>query len=512
MLTISVFVAGMTSLALELGASRLLGNVFGTSNIVWANIIGLILVYLTAGYFIGGRWADRSGSPRTFYAILLWASFTAGLVPVIARPVLHAAAAAVENLNAAVMAGSFLAVLILFVVPVTLLGCVSPFAIRLAMKDAAQAGRVSGRVYAVSTLGSIVGTFLPVLWLIPTIGTTWTFFVFSLALMTVAWVGLVRVDRSAAVLALWMPVVLGILTWLVLRQPIKSGVGQIYERESAYNYIQVREVNGTRYLMLNEGQAVHSVYNPNQTATYGTWDFFLAAPFFNDPPHARGDVRRLAIVGLAGGTIAKQYTQVYGALPIDGWDIDPAILEVGRRFFDMNEPNLNAMAADGRWGLAHSQEVYSVVAVDAYRPPYIPWQLTTREFFELVREHLTSDGVLVINVGRTHTDRRLVDAMVGTISSVFPSVYVVDVPETFNSIVYATIARTRPENLTANLVELGRAGAPALLTDVLARTLAGLQPTPPSTMVFTDDRAPVETLVNSIVLRFVLSGDLQSLH
>jgi spermidine synthase len=512
MLTFSVFVAGMTSLALELGASRLLGNVFGTSNIVWANIIGLILVYLTAGYFIGGRWADRSASTRTFYAILLWASFTAGLVPVIARPVLHGAAAAVENLNAAVMAGSFLAVLILFIVPVTLLGCVSPFAIRLAMKDATEAGRISGRIYAVSTLGSIVGTFLPVLWLIPSIGTTRTFFVFSLALMTVAWIGLVRVDRAAALRALWMPVALGILTWLVLRQPIKSGVGQIFEQESAYNYIQVKEIDGTRYLMLNEGQAVHSVYNPNQIATYGTWDYFLAAPFFNDPPHTLGEVRRLGIVGLAAGTIAKQYTQVYGAIPIDGWDIDPAILDVGRRYFDMNEPNLNAQAVDGRWGLAHSHELYSVLAVDAYRPPYIPWQLTTREFFELVRDHLTGDGVLVINVGRTPTDRRLVDAMVGTISSVFPSVYVVDVPQTFNSIVYASLARTRPGNLAANLDTLRRAGAPALLTDVLTRSIAGLQPTPASDVVFTDDRAPVETLVNSIVLRFVLSGDLQTLR
>src|SRR5258706_12822753 len=99
-LALAVFTAGMTSLAVELVGARLLGNVFGTSNLVWANIIGLILVYLTAGYFIGGRWADRSASPRTFYSLLLWAAFTASLVPVAAQPVLRFAAQAVENFNA----------------------------------------------------------------------------------------------------------------------------------------------------------------------------------------------------------------------------------------------------------------------------------------------------------------------------------------------------------------------------------------------------------------------------
>ncbi|MGH2523182.1 MAG: fused MFS/spermidine synthase, partial [Anaerolineales bacterium] len=110
-LSLAVFTAGMTTLAVELSASRLLGNVFGTSNLVWANIIGLILIYLTAGYFLGGRWADRSPHPRTFYTLLTVAAFTAGLVPLVARPVLRFAAQAVANFDAAVMGGSFFAVL-----------------------------------------------------------------------------------------------------------------------------------------------------------------------------------------------------------------------------------------------------------------------------------------------------------------------------------------------------------------------------------------------------------------
>ena len=216
MLMFSVFVAGMTTLGVEMTASRLLGNVFGTTNIVWANIIGLILVYLTAGYFIGGRWADRSPHFDVFYGVLAWGAFASGLVPLVARPVLRQAAAAVAHLNAAVMAGSFLSVLLLFSAPVTLLGCASPFAIRLAIQDTQEAGRVSGRIYAISTLGSILGTFLPVLLLIPTIGTARTFLVLSLMLLVVALVGLFLSNKRKALRYLWMPLVLLVLAWFAL--------------------------------------------------------------------------------------------------------------------------------------------------------------------------------------------------------------------------------------------------------------------------------------------------------
>jgi spermidine synthase len=512
LLLLSVFAGGMTSLGVELSASRLLGNVFGTTNLVWANIIGLILVYLTAGYFLGGKWADRSPFESTYYRILIWAGFTSGLVPLVARPVLRMAAQAVEKLDAAVMAGSFISVLVLFVIPVTLLGCISPFAIRLAIRDTAHAGSVSGRIYALSTLGSILGTFLPVLWLIPSIGTARTFLVFAFVLMLVALVGMAQAERRAAALHMVMPVVLLGLAWLSLRGPIKQAQGQIFEDESAYNYIQVIQAGDTRYLMLNEGQAVHSVYNPNQIETFGTWDYFLAAPYFNDPQSTPQRPQRVGIVGLAAGTIAKQYTAVFGDVPIDGWEIDPEIIQVGREYFGMTEGNLNAIAADGRWGLDHSKHKYSVIAVDAYRPPYIPWHLTTQQFFTIVADHLSDDGVLVINVGRTPTDRRLINAMVGTIGSVFPSVYVVDVPGTFNSIVYATLRPTQPENLRMNLARLGRSGAPAVLLDVLQKSVAGLQPTPVSNTVFTDDHAPVEQLVNSIVIRFILGEGMGSMQ
>jgi spermidine synthase len=510
----TVFVSGMTTLAIEFAASRLLGSVFGTSNLVWASIIGLILIYLTAGYFIGGRWADRSPYPQTLYGIIAWGAFLAGIVPLVARPVLRLAADAFDQLQVGVLFGSFTAVLVLFSVPVTLLGMVSPFAIRLAISDAQTAGRVSGRIYAISTLGSFVGTFLSVLVFIPLVGTSWTFFAFSEFLLLVAVAGmLISAGWRKSLRVAWMPLLLPVLAVLLASRPIKSTAGQIYEGESAYNYIQVLEKpDGRRVLRLNEGQGEHSLWKADQLDFEGPWEQFLAAPFFNSPPYEPKAVQSMAIIGLAAGTVARQATAVYGALPIDGYEIDPQIIEVGRRYFDMNEPNLNAIAQDGRWGLEHSDRKYNIIGVDAYRPPYIPWHLTTVEFFQIVRQHLTPDGVLVINVGRSPSDRRLIDGLVGTIGQVFPSIYVMDVPNSFNSIIYATVQPTEVNNLYQNLIHLySEPGIHPLLLHSLERAVVYLKPTPASSVVYTDDRAPIEWITNNMVLSYVLFGDMDSL-
>lgn len=509
----AVFASGMTTLALELSAGRLLGSVFGTSNLVWASIIGLILIYLTVGYFLGGRWADRSPHPRTMYRAMAWGAFLAGLVPLVARPVLRLAAQAFDQLQVGILFGSFTAVLILFSVPVTLLGTISPFAIRLAIRDPGEAGRISGRVYAISTMGSFVGTFLPVLVLIPLVGTTWTFLAFSGFLLLVSLGGLgLSCGWNQVLRLLWMPFLLGLLAILLANRPIKATEGQIYESESAYNYIQVLEIDGYRVLRLNDGQGQHSIWHPTQLDFSGPWLQFLAAPFFNPAPYDPKRMESLAIVGLAAGTVSRQATEAFGPIPIDGYEIDPQIIEVGREYFDMNQPNLNAVAQDGRWGLEHSQRLYTVIGVDAYRPPYIPWHLTTREFFQIVRQHLTDDGVLVVNAGRSPTDRRLVEGLVGTLRTIFPSVHVMDVPGSFNSIIYATVQSTEGQNLFDNLVYLYTTpGINPLLIESVKRTLINLQPTPDSRVVFTDNWAPIEWITNNMVLNYVLFGDMDAL-
>ncbi|HET9590410.1 MAG TPA: fused MFS/spermidine synthase [Anaerolineales bacterium] len=509
-LLFTVFISGMTILAAELAAARLIGNVFGTSNIVWASIIGLILIYLTIGYFLGGQWADANPTAAALYRVLAWGAFTLGLVPYIAGPVLRSAASAFEFLQVGILGASFIAVLVLFIVPVTLLGTISPFAIRLSVDDPAHAGQISGRIYAVSTLGSFIGTFLPTLVTIPAIGTKNTFLLFSMTLLIVALVGLARfADRRATLRHAWMPIVLILAALVSSQQAIKSSTGQIYETESAYNYIQVQQRNGYTVLKLNEGQGDHSIYHPDTLQYGGPWSQFLVSPYFY-PNRKLADIERVAIVGLAAGTTARQMTAVYGDIPIDGFEIDPKIVEVGREYFDMTMPNLNVYIGDGRLGLEQSPYTYDIIAVDAYRPPYIPPHMTTQEFFQIVHTHLTDDGVLAINTASVPGDRRLINGLATTMGTIFPSVYTMDIPGTLNTMIFATKQVTKPEDFATNLVVLSQdPNVHPLLTGTMEVTFANLKSGYEVTQVFTDDRAPIEWIVNDMVIRFILGGGTQ---
>ncbi len=502
----------MATLAIELSASRLLGSVFGNSNLVWANVIGLMLLYLTVGYFLGGRLADRFPRADVLLRLILWAAFLSGLIPLVARPIISRAAQAVFGAEAALALGSFIVILILFSIPVTLLGTVSPFVIRLAMTEIADSGKVAGQVYAISTLGSLLGTFLPVLVTIPQFGTTRTFLFFSSLLFAVAFIALWRTNRRAALPYAVLPFILALPAGVALGSPLRPaapGASLKYAGESAYNYIQVQEDSeGYRYLYLNEGQGVHSLWHETEVFFGGTWDYFLAAPYFNEAPFRADEVRSLLLIGSAAGTVARQHTTVYGDMTIDGIELDPEIVAVGAEYFDMNEstmPQLKTHIGDGRYLLTRIEQQYTVIAIDAYRPPYIPWHLTTVEFFSEAKAHLTEDGVVAINVGRTDTDRRLVDALSRTLLEVFPSVHAIDVPQSFNSILVATNLPTNDSNLRANLDYPVDAVDPVLY-ELLAKAAENIVPLGESDIVFTDDRAPVETLVDSIVLDFLLAG------
>ena len=434
----------------------------------------------------------------------------ASAILLISRPVLQAAADAFDSLKFGLLAGTFISVLILLVVPVILLGVTSPFAIKLSIRQAQGIGRISGQIYAISTLGSFIGTFLPILILLPYVGVYRSFLVVSGLLMGVALFGLWRaVSLRAALVYLWAPFLLLVILFFGLPGSDRLTSGMIYEGESSYNYIQVVEKNDLRVLRLNEGQGQHSVYHPTRLIYNGPWEMVLAAPFFNAAAEP-GDVNSLAIVGLAAGTTARQATLVFGSIPIDGWEIDPLIIEVGQKYFDMNMPNLQAYAQDGRWGLAHSTEKYTIIGIDAYRPPYIPPHLTTVEFFQIVKDRLTEDGVAVVNVGRSPSDRSLIGALANTLDEVFPSVFVVDVPESFNSIIYATKRPASWSNLVANFDRLSQEeNVHPLLIEVLQRAILLRQEVPESKLVFTDDRAPIEWITNTMVLSYVFLTDME---
>ena len=496
-----VFISGMASLGVEFGASRLLAPYFGTSLYVWGVLIGLVLVYLSAGYVIGGRLADRHPREEVLYQITAWAGLWIGIIPLISYPILLASQQGFKELSVGLVAGTLFAVVILFAAPVILLGCVSPFAIRLLLRDVETGGNTAGRVYALSTAGSILGTFLPVFWFIPTYGTRPTLEGFGLVLVAASVAGLWPWPRRRVYAAFAAAV---ILAWIFLPSGIKPPqVGQLlYEKESAYGYIQVVQDGTKTELILNEGEAVHSIYDPQSLLTGGPWDYMLIADSFR--PAGQDEIKpaSVAILGLAGGTAARQYTAAYGtSVRITGVEIDPDILSVAHRYFHLDEPNVHPVVADARYWLNTQAAKYDVIVMDAYRQPYIPFHLTTREFFSEVRAHLAPGGVAVVNAGRTASDYRLVDALASTMAAVYPSVFLVDVPAFNNTLVYGSTEPVTVDDVEHNLRLINEPVAQDVARSVINE--GRLRVSPYHSQVFTDDLAPVERLIDEIIFSYV---------
>jgi spermidine synthase len=484
-----VFGAGIGALATEITASRLLAPYFGSSTIVWANLIGIVLAALAVGYWLGGRIADRRPEPALLGFIVLAASVCVAAIPFVADPFLDLTVEGLDEASVGAVVGSFLAVLLLCTPPVLLLGMVSPFAIRLAVSSIETAGAVAGQLYALSTAGSLLGTFLPALVLIPAIGTQRTFLVVA-ALIALS---------SCFLLGARYLVVAALLAALVALPPgiVKPTEGLIHEETSYHQYIQVVERDdGRRLLHLNEGVAVHSLWRPDSVLTGGVWDAFLALP-----PLLGRPLERVAILGNAAGTTARALGVYYPEADVDGVELDPAVSRVGRRYFGMEDnPRLTVHDADARPYLRSTDERYDLIVVDAYHQPYVPFYLATREFFALARERLAPGGIVALNVAAVPDDKRLVHAIGRTMAAELPQV--LEWPALrFNSIVLGLTQPLTTEELRSRL----REGLEelAVLRDLLARDVVAIEPggTP-----WTDDRAPVEWLTDRMIVSYAAEG------
>ncbi len=330
-LSLLVFTTGLVTLGVEFSASRLLEPAFGNSQLVWAALIGLILLSLAVGAWLGGRLADRYPRRRELDLVLTAAAVAVALVPLLSAPALHLAATGMADLAPGLLAGALLAVTLLFAVPAVLLGTATPWAVRLAVTDVQHTGHIAGRFSAIATAGSLVGAFLPVLWLIPTFGTRWTFYLLALsAPRRLAWV------RCAARTAgcRWV-------RWCSCccwpSSPSRPACGQrgmmgaaassSTRMKAPSTTSRVRQWGSERHLKLNDGIGIHSVYHPDALLSSGIWDYFLLAPLFRPEPP-----KNLLLIGAAAGTVGGLYTDIYGPLPITGVELDPQILQVGREY------------------------------------------------------------------------------------------------------------------------------------------------------------------------------------
>jgi spermidine synthase len=490
---LTAFVSGMAVTVIELAAARLIAPFFGASLFVWTNVIGIILAGLALGYAIGGRLADRTEDARRLYHILGVSGVFASLTPFLVRPI--SAVATIETIFAQVtpltlILGSFFATTFLFFVPIVLLGMTSPFLIVLLdRKESSGVGTVAGRVFAWSTLGSILGIFLTGLFFIPFFGTRRTILGAAFALVLLAFVGASK---------RWAPLVILVFIFLTLPLsavgPVRETSGLLYEKESAYQYVRVNDVRGRRYLIFNEGGGIQSLWDPQTLATGFYYDYTAPLPLLF--PEDRE--LRILMIGLGGGTIPRNYAALYENRPytIDVVEIDSVVADVSRRFFHLPEERLRIHNTDGRMFLRATDEDYDLVILDAFTNQYyIPWHLTTKEFFQLLASHLASDGVVAFNVDAVRRTSPLLQAIHATMSEALPYVATVPMPNSWSQLVIAGKSAPHYERWDKPETDSFLASTVAYLKENLRESDA------PTVRVLTDDRAPVELLTDVMFFR-----------
>jgi spermidine synthase len=488
-----VFVVGSASLGAEIAAARLMAPFFGASTIVWANVIGVVLVSLAVGYWFGGRFADRHPHRRGLCTLVLLAALAVAAIPFVADPFLDISVDALDEVSAGAFIGSLVAVTVLVAPPLVLLGMVSPYAVRLSVERIEESGTVAGRLYAISTVGSLAGTFASALLLIPLVGTRRTFLVFGLACALVAVTGL---GRRVALLAPAAIVALLLLPVGTIKATSDGAV--LDEAETEYQYARVvEEPDGERRLELNEGQAVHSLYRPGSYLTRDYWDELLVLPFAARPRPPGG----VAILGNAAGTTARALGHYFPATSVDAVEIDPELTKLGRRWFDLHNARMRVHHEDARPYLRRTSSTYDVIMVDVYRQPYIPFYLATREFFELVRERLNPGGVVIVNVGHPEGQDDLEKVLSATMGDVFPAVWR-DPSEDTNTQVLATTGAASPARLREAAAHLPRDLRPVALA-----TAARFAPALEGGSVYTDDKAPVEWLIDKSIVDYAAHGE-----
>ncbi len=489
------FGTGAAVMAAELSASRLVAPFFGTSTPVWALLIGTVLSSMAIGQLLGGRLAGRAapggvGPVRLLSGLLLLAALLLALLPVVGRPVMSGAMELMRGGSMGTLAASALGVNAVLALPMAALGAAGPVLLHQAVLSREETGRIAGRIYALGTAGSLLGTWGSGLLLIPLLGTRTTLWLCAGGLALLGVVGLLRgAGRALGAGAVLLLLGLG----LALPQgSIKARQGAIYEAETVANYVQVVEDGDMRALYLNDGYAIQSLYPlDGSLPLFDVWGYYGAAPAWT----ASGVPSRVLLLGLGGGTSARILRELYPSSEIVGVELDPQVVQAGQRFLGM-PTDIQVEIEDARAWLTRDTSRYDLILVDAFQFPYVPFQLCTREFFQALDLHLAPGGAVLLNVGRDADSYEVVQALAATLAGVFPVVRGVDVRNGSNTVLLGSHHDAQQD---AGLEALGLGGRE------LARLRRLTAPSPwvvdPSAPLLSDDRAPVELLTDMIVLR-----------
>ncbi len=407
-LEIVVFITGAAVMIFEIVGSRVLAPYLGTSIFTWTALIGVILGSLSAGYFLGGRASTQKPNLRTLGAILLFGGVFIGMTVVFYKPALSFVSTAIRDLRVS----SLVAATILFAPASVFLGMVTPYASRLRISSVERSGEIVGNLTAISTVGSILGTFL-----------TGFFLLAYLGINTILW-GLTGLLIGLAIIVFRGGIKVGLIALLVLPliqilQP--SNEEYLYEGDTSYSHVRIFDHKAQRFLQIN--RELHSaIYTDRPGLVFPYAKAVLLAA------RAHPEPRKALMLGGGAYTLATAFIEEFPVSEIDVVEIDPRLERLAESYFGYKKNRrVNIFSEDGRIFINRSGEKYDLVINDAYSSLYsIPYQLTTREALIKIRERLNSDGLLITNVisALDGPESKILQAQLKTMESVFPTVKV----------------------------------------------------------------------------------------
>jgi len=484
-LELTVFICGALVMIYEIIGSRILSPYIGTSTYVWTSLIGIILAALSLGYWLGGKIADRKPDLKILASVI----FLAG--GAVAATILF------KDIFLSFIAGSPLilelksvvAALLLFAPASVLLGFVTPYAVKLKMLSLADSGKTVGRLYALSTVGSIFGTFLAGFFLIPFVGSTRTLYLIGFSLIALSLI-LAPFAVTRTNLTILILFVFGIFS-TELQAYLLFRTSDLHDLDTEYNRVQIFTMTDERSGRKVRALAIDPQYI--QSKMYLDSDELASeyAKYYHLVRHFKPDFQTTLLIGGAGYSFPKDFLRTYPDKQIETVEIDPQMTEIAKKYFNLREnPNLKIVHEDGRIFLNRADaEKYDAIFLDAFGSLFsVPFHLTTIEAVSEINRVLKPDGVVIFNVGGAIKGKasRFLNAELNTYKQIFPQVLLFKVrPE-------------RPDEDVQNLIIVASKNKnpvnPKSDDPQLSRILDNLyiQPLNSQENILTDDLAPVE--------------------
>lgn len=421
-LEFTVFVCGALVMVYEITGSRLLSPFLGVSTYVWTSLIGVILGALSLGYWLGGKWADRKPDIRILASVIFGAGGLVSVTIFLKDVILSFIAAIPTGLEVK----SLVASLLLFAPASVLLGFVTPYAVKLKMLSLADSGKTVGRLYAFSTVGSILGTFAAGFFLIPFVGSTRTLYLIGAILIGLSLL-LAPFAFSRFGIGVLVIFAFGIGASELGIYSLRAASG-LYDIDTEYSRVQVFRTTDTRTGRNIQALATDPYFI--QSAMFADSDemVFDYGRYYHLLRHFKPDFSETLMIGGAGYTFPKEYLRRYPDPRMDVVEIDPQMTRIARRFFKLRDnPRLNIIHEDGRIFLNRAESgKYDVVLMDAFGSLFsVPYQLTTREAVQNISRVMKDDGVVIFNLGSAirGPGSAFLQAEFKTYQALFPRVY-----------------------------------------------------------------------------------------